>query len=259
MYDIILISCNSIYYSIFSYYLDITLSYIILSWYYAILYFVILLYIVINHISFKLYCAVLYYLVITLYYHLIYSHISRAGTVLRVSHPLLTGIWRKVLASVFFMEFPSRGRRSIFPVWAKSKWVPGGRGMTAVGTTGLWWIGGATVLRPRGQETASEWELGIPKMHRRILMLRHADESMQTIVWAHTYINMCICSYEWNHVYVCSCTHLHITHTPGLVTSIACTQDSQPHSTHFVSENSRGRKSSASQRALGRRQGRTWV
>lgn len=50
----------------------------------------------------------------------------------------LTGACSSALASAFFMEPPSRGMRSIFPVWAKSKWVPGGRGITAGGTEGPW-------------------------------------------------------------------------------------------------------------------------
>lgn len=53
-------------------------------------------------------------------------------------HQALTGTCSSALASAFFMELPSRGMRSIFPVWANSKWVPGGRGITAGGTEGPW-------------------------------------------------------------------------------------------------------------------------
>lgn len=59
-------------------------------------------------------------------------------SVTKCNEPVLTGRCSKALASVFFMVLPSRGRRSIFPVWAKSKWVPGGRGSTAGGTEGPW-------------------------------------------------------------------------------------------------------------------------
>lgn len=62
----------------------------------------------------------------------------RAIQVSRGDTPALTGACSKALASSFFMVLPSSGRRSIFPVWAKSKWVPGGRGITSGGTEGPW-------------------------------------------------------------------------------------------------------------------------
>lgn len=46
------------------------------------------------------------------------------------------------------MLFPSSGTCSIFPLWAKSKCVPGGSGIVSGRTEGPIPTGGAAVLRP---------------------------------------------------------------------------------------------------------------